>query len=352
MTSARKDHGGMDQISKKYASDEVFREVANLLFGDGLIAKANPDGMDLSTHERKKQKRKEFGENVAIATNTAGAIAGPAAIYQAARSRKTGGMPRDAMRSGKLGGRLKNLAHKLDSPTGRKAKIGAGLAGGAMVGLQVANMTGDTIAARTLSQNKKEKKKDIHKAYAEGSSGCFPTSKGKLVKVGADKAAPKVKKTGQGALKKLKQDVIQVETVGKVLDGPSVEISKLDEDKRQVFGWASVVEKNGQPVVDLQGDFIPVEEMERAGYDYVRKSRKAGDMHARDGMGPRVVGEMIESFVVTPEKKQALGLSDDIPTGWWVGFQIEDDQVWADIKSGKRTGFSVHGTGKRTPLDA
>ena len=43
-------------------------------------------------------------------------------------------------------------------------------------------------------------------------------------------------------------------------------IAKLDEDKRQVFGWASVVTKNGQPVVDRQGDVIPVETLEEAAY--------------------------------------------------------------------------------------
>ena len=48
----------------------------------------------------------------------------------------------------------------------------------------------------------------------------------------------------------------------------------------------SVVEVNGEPVVDLQGDYISVDEMEKAGYEYVMKSRKGGDMHLRDDWSP------------------------------------------------------------------
>jgi hypothetical protein len=45
----------------------------------------------------------------------------------------------------------------------------------------------------------------------------------------------------------------------------SGEFAKADEDKRQVFGWASIVEVDGQPVVDRQGDWISPEEMAAVG---------------------------------------------------------------------------------------
>ena len=129
----------------------------------------------------------------------------------------------------------------------------------------------------------------------------------------------------------------------------SGEIAKANEEKQQIFGWASVVEVNGQPVVDLQGDSISTEEMEKAGYSYVMKSRKGGDMHLRDDWQPIQKSEMIESFIVTPEKREAMGLPDSVPGGWWVGFQVRDPDVWAKVKSGERTGFSIHGHGRRTP---
>jgi hypothetical protein len=106
---------------------------------------------------------------------------------------------------------------------------------------------------------------------------------------------------------------------------------------------------DGEPVVDLQGDYISADEMEKAGYSYVMKSRKGGDMHLRNNWEPIQKSEMIESFIVTEDKRAAMGLPDSVPTGWWVGFQVQDQQVWADIKDGKRTGFSIHGHGKRSP---
>ena len=62
------------------------------------------------------------------------------------------------------------------------------------------------------------------------------------------------------------------------------EFAKVNTDKQQVFGWASIVELNGEPVVDLQGDYISIDEVEKSAYEYVHKSRKGGDMHLREGI--------------------------------------------------------------------
>jgi hypothetical protein len=162
------------------------------------------------------------------------------------------------------------------------------------------------------------------------------------------------KKT-HGALRRLPAKVVTTNKVEKAEDGMvdvtwTGEISKAVSDKQQIFGWASVVEVNGEPVVDLQGDHISPEEMEKAAYTYVQKSRKGGDMHLQDNWSPIQKSEMIESFIVTPDKREAMGLPDTVPTGWWVGFQVQDPEVWAKVKSGERTGFSIHGRGKRTAL--
>jgi hypothetical protein len=131
------------------------------------------------------------------------------------------------------------------------------------------------------------------------------------------------------------------------------EISKVDVDKRQVFGWASVSSVGGQPLVDLQGDYVPIDEVEKAAYKYVLESRKGGDMHQRirkSDDAPLHTADLIESFVVTPEKLEKMGLaSNALPLGWWVGMHINDDKQWAMVKSGERTGFSIHGLGQRTP---
>jgi Putative phage serine protease XkdF len=138
------------------------------------------------------------------------------------------------------------------------------------------------------------------------------------------------------------------------------EFSKTDSDRRQAFGWASVVTVGGEPVIDLQGDWITPDEIEKAAYSYVKGSRVGGTQHARDEHDQAVkAGELIESIVFTDEKYEALAKSMDLdpevfaeaPRGWWTGFQYDDDATWADIKSGRKTGFSVHGKGKRVPLD-
>jgi len=155
---------------------------------------------------------------------------------------------------------------------------------------------------------------------------------------------------GYAAGKKLRRKIsadITKQDVDVIWSG---EFAKADADKQQVFGWASVVEVGGQPVVDLQGDFISVDEMEKAAYSYVQKSRKGGDMHLRNDWEPVQKSEMIESFIVTPEKRAAMGLPDNVPSGWWVGFQVTDPDIWAMIRSGERTGFSIHGRGHRSPL--
>lgn len=133
-------------------------------------------------------------------------------------------------------------------------------------------------------------------------------------------------------------------------------ISKVDDDERQVFGWASVTEINGKPVVDLQGDLLDTYELEKAAYDYVVNSRVGGEMHERIGKSaPKQIGTLIESMVITPEKIEKMGLPPETPHGWWIGFQVDKgeagEQAWSKLKGGEYTGFSIHGLGKRQPIE-
>jgi hypothetical protein len=130
------------------------------------------------------------------------------------------------------------------------------------------------------------------------------------------------------------------------------EFAKADIERRQAFGWASVVEVNGEPFVDLQGDFMTQEDIEKSAYGFVLDSRVGGDQHQKTSDGPLRAGTMIESFVVTDEKAEKMGLPDDMPRGWWVGFQYEPGPTWDDIRDGRKTGFSVHGRGRRIPVEA
>jgi hypothetical protein len=153
-----------------------------------------------------------------------------------------------------------------------------------------------------------------------------------------------------------------------------VTITKLDDEQRLAFGFASVAATvDGEAVVDSYQDTIEPKTLEKAAYDYVENSRIGGVMHSRycascgeqtvataDGNCPecgepltvRKVASIVESFMVTPDKLAALGLAEDsMPAGWWLGMRVHDDATWAAVKSGKLKAFSIGGRAKRTPLE-
>ena len=123
------------------------------------------------------------------------------------------------------------------------------------------------------------------------------------------------------------------------------QITKIDDDKRLVFGWASIIKDvEGKVLLDRQNDYIDSEEeLEKAAYSYVLNSRDGGEMHIRKG-----VSTMVESVVFSKEKQEAMGIpSGSMPVGWWIGFRVNDERVWEEVKKGQYSGFSVHGTGQR-----
>lgn len=129
------------------------------------------------------------------------------------------------------------------------------------------------------------------------------------------------------------------------------EITKFDDEQKTVFGWASITEVDGKPVVDRQGDMIDSEEMAKAAYEYVVGSRVGGHQHRRTTEGGAFkVSDMIESMVFTPEKIAKMGLPAETPVGWWVGYRVHDDAIWKAVKDGEIQGLSIHGRGKRIPV--
>jgi len=120
----------------------------------------------------------------------------------------------------------------------------------------------------------------------------------------------------------------------------------IDEKRRLVFGIASRIEApDGMPIHDHEGDIIPTDVMERAVYAYVERHRAADVLHRE-----RPVGHVVESFILTPAKRQImssvadLGIADVGVVFWWVGFRVTDESVWTQIMSGELTEFSVGGT--------
>jgi len=124
-------------------------------------------------------------------------------------------------------------------------------------------------------------------------------------------------------------------------------IAKVDEPKRLVFGYANVaVSKAGEALTDLQNERISPEVLEDAAYDYVLKFRDMGEMHDR-GSTKGTVAKLVESFVVTPDKLQAMGLDRDaVPPRWWVGFKLPKES-FEKVRSGEFSMFSIEGRADR-----
>src|SRR5690348_16762945 len=75
-----------------------------------------------------------------------------------------------------------------------------------------------------------------------------------------------------------------------------------------VWGFASVAEKDGRPVVDQEGDVIDEAELQRAAHAFM-KDRTGGVMHLRTEDGSVVkAGEIVESAVISSELQKALGI--------------------------------------------
>ena len=114
----------------------------------------------------------------------------------------------------------------------------------------------------------------------------------------------------------------------------SFSIYKTEDDKRLVFGWASVS-------IKVDG--------EAAAYEYVLKFRDTGEEHIST---MRKKGKLVESCVFTAEKQKAMGIPEGVlPIGWWIGFKIEDDAAWEKVKNGTYKMFSIEGKAVRVPIE-
>ena len=125
-----------------------------------------------------------------------------------------------------------------------------------------------------------------------------------------------------------------------------VSLSKADDTRQMVYGWASVAElASGDSVVDLQGDIIGLDDLDAAFCEYAKDSRALNFMHD----GP-IRGTLIDLFISTPEKLTMLGLAPDaLPHGAFVSYHIPDPLDYATAKRDGLLMFSIEGTAHREP---
>jgi uncharacterized cupin superfamily protein len=125
----------------------------------------------------------------------------------------------------------------------------------------------------------------------------------------------------------------------------SGKITKVDEEQRIIYGYASVVTKGGKPVVDRQGDIISPATMEKAATEFMLGARNGLTMHKGE---PTTT--IVHSMPFTKEIQEAFGIESDLE-GWLIAVKVHDDETWERQKAGEFTGFSIGGRATKVELD-
>lgn len=120
----------------------------------------------------------------------------------------------------------------------------------------------------------------------------------------------------------------------------SVRLIKADTTEER-FVLGVVLEPE---VEDSQGDIYSAAEIRRAAHKYMEDARNLGIMHrqlANDGM------VILENFIA-PVDFEMNG--ERVRKGTWLlGIRVKSATLWAKVRSGEFTGFSIGGSAIRTP---
>ena len=126
--------------------------------------------------------------------------------------------------------------------------------------------------------------------------------------------------------------------VSKVMKSYRVPIIKTARDQQIVYG---VVSEPG--VEDLQGDILSESEIRKACHKFMQTSQRIGKEHS--GVAK---ASIIESYIAPTDFKCN---GQKVCKGSWIlGVKVHDQDIWQAIKKGDITGFSIAGTGTRTPF--
>lgn len=95
--------------------------------------------------------------------------------------------------------------------------------------------------------------------------------------------------------------------------------------------------------IDLHGDIIEADEIEKAAHEYLRNWRLVGDQHTQVADA-----EVVESFVAPVDYDAPDGTR--VRKGSWVMVvKVHAASLWAEIEKGAYTGFSIGGQAERVP---
>lgn len=127
--------------------------------------------------------------------------------------------------------------------------------------------------------------------------------------------------------------------VSKVMKSYRVPIIVAKGSDQQIV-YGVVCEPN---VIDLQGDRLSKSEIRAACHKFMQTSQRIGKEHS--GVAK---ASIIESYIAPTDFKCN---GQVVKSGSWVmAVKIHDPALWQAVKKGDITGFSIAGTGTRTPF--
>lgn len=120
----------------------------------------------------------------------------------------------------------------------------------------------------------------------------------------------------------------------------AIRFLKADEEKRYTLGI--VYEPD---TVDSQGDYATAEDIEKAAWDFMRKTLRLGYMHKE---WSNDIGDIVESYLAPVDMR----IGDSIvKKGTWLLGVVWSSEYWEKVQKGEITGFSMGGRARRIPDD-
>ena len=127
------------------------------------------------------------------------------------------------------------------------------------------------------------------------------------------------------------------EPAGKTEFGLFVDFTKaIDEEEHTVMGIVLQPE-----IIDSQDDVISADEIKKSMYAFMEESQQIFTQHKDRESAVRIV----ENWLA--RKDMELGGEKVAAGSWLMTVRIHDDALWAAVKAGKYTGFSIRGTAIR-----
>lgn len=119
---------------------------------------------------------------------------------------------------------------------------------------------------------------------------------------------------------------------------------QVNEEERTVEGIVMVPDKE-----DLQGDIASGSDIRKAVHKFMFKYQEVNIMHSKS-YEDLAKGLVIVGCTTLPNAVDYFGDGNVLPANTWIlKVYIGNDDTWELVKTGKLRGFSIEGTGKRTP---